>query len=644
MNKKNGSKKKIKNQTHQKKSTQKVENNYTGKWIWFALGVAIIIAFIIYFKAIHFGFLQSWDDQEYIILNNNIKDLKWENIKSFFTEFFAGNYQPITILMYAIEYKIGSGNASIFHFSNILLHLLNTFLVFILIKRISPKNAMVALIAAAFFAVHPMHVESVAWVAERKDVLYTFFFLLSLIMYTYYLQKQKTKHIVFAFIFFLLSCMSKSAAVILPLIMLLLDYYYNRVYRWKMIIEKIPFFLISLLFGFIAIRSQKGSVQDMAPAMSLIEHISIVSFSFISYLYKAIIPVNLSAIYPYPTELGGKLPIIYYLSILFTVILLFFVWYSRKLGKDVVFGFLFFIITIILVLQFVPVGSATMAERYTYIPYIGIFFIIGKLFEYLSNSKNKNYKKFNNYLLILCAAGFIAFSTISYGRVKVWENNETLFSDAKEKYPYSCVPYFVIGDYYSLYYADKVYANNDAKREMYVKKAITEYENALKFSVNITDSAKAYSNLGFVKCYLGDFAGAMRDCDNAIKTDSTYPNSYKNRVRAKFMLQDYKAALGDCNKLIELVPNDADAFYNRAITRFHLNDYKGALEDFDMTIKIDTNYIKAYNDRGTTRFMLKNYEGALEDYNKAIMIDPQSADAINHRDMVLSIIKNSKNQ
>ena len=637
---KNKNKKTRKNQPLQKKQGSLSEKKSSSKWVWFALVIILVTTFGIYLKAIKFGFLLTWDDYSYITGNSHIKDLYWTNIKLFFTNYYVNNYQPLTMLFYAIEYKIVAGHASLFHFNNILLHLLNTYLVFVLVKRISPKNAAVALITAAFFAVHPMHVESVAWIAERKDVLYSLFFLLSLIMYTHYLELQKIKHLFFTLIFFVLSCLSKSAAVILPLVMILFDYYFNRRYSWKMMVEKIPFFAISLIFGLIAIHSQKGAIHDMAPGMSVIEHISVVSFSFISYLVKAFIPVNLSVIYPYPVELGNTLPILYYLSILCVGLILFFVGYSIKSGKDIVFGFLFFTITIVLVLQVFPVGAAAMADRYTYIPYIGLFFIIGKLFEYLSLSVKTRYKRYTNYLLIALILGFVTFSSISYGRVEKWENDETLFSNAKSKYPFSSIPYFVIGDYNLEYYKSNV--DNNSKREMYLKNAFTEYENALRLSLSKSDKLKAYYNLGTVKGYWGDFAGAISDYDEAIKIDSDYTNAYINRGNAKRELKNYDSALKDLNKAIELSPQNTLAISNRGITKYNLSDYKGALEDFDKTIKIDITYTKAYNDRGSAKFMLKNYEGALEDYNKAVELNPQYTDAINNRDMVISILKNLK--
>ncbi|NTW34307.1 MAG: tetratricopeptide repeat protein, partial [Bacteroidetes bacterium] len=536
----------------------------------------------------------------------------------------------------------GGGNAFIFHLNNILLHIANSILVYILIRKISPKNAVVALITAAFFAVHPMHVESVAWVSERKDVLYSFFFLLSLIIYCNYLKLQKTKLLIFSAMFFVLSCLSKSAAVVLPLVMLLLDYYNNRKFSKKSIIEKIPFFVISLIFGFIALHSQEGAVENMAPGMSFVQHISIVFYSFMIYIFKAFIPVHLSAIYPYPIELenAGTLPKIYYLSILCVGLLLYFVWYSRKWGKNIIFGFLFFVITIILVLQFVLVGAMSMADRYTYIPYIGIFFIIGKLFEKLSEKGKLNYKK---YFITILAFVFMAFSAITYGRVKIWENDDTLFSDVIKKYPDGgSTQYLNRGAFYMYYYAAKVYKDDSVKREIYKKKAISDFQNSLKFKITVNDMVLVYSIIGKDKGDKGDFAGAINYLNEAIKFDNNYLTAYNDRACAKCMLKDYEGALKDYNKVIELNQKDALAYFNRGTTKDQLHDYTGAINDFDNAIKIDKKYVNAYFNRGTAKFKLKDYDGAYEDYNKVIALNPKDSDAIRNRDIVKPLLKNVK--
>ncbi|HOY30623.1 MAG TPA: tetratricopeptide repeat protein [Bacteroidales bacterium] len=627
-------------QVQQKKATQASGTKFISTWAWAALGIVLLTTLVIYVRAIGFDFLQNWDDQAYIRENEHIKNLNPDSIKLFFTEFYVQNYQPFTMLTYAIDYKIGGGDASLFHFNNILLHLLNTILVFLLIKKIIPQNDRVAIITAAFFAVHPMHIESVAWVAERKDVLYSFFFILALLMYTTYLKSQKIKHLSVAFLFFVLSCLSKSAAVILPLVMLLFDYYLKREFKIKIILEKLPFFAVSLVFGIIAMYSQKGAIQYLAPEMTFMEHISVFSFSFLSYIIKAFVPVNLSAIYPYPAELGGMLPLWYYLSIPCIILLLLFVWYSLRWGKDIVFGFLFFLITIILVLQFIPVGAASMADRYTYIPYIGIFFLTGKLFEYVSYGTHKKINKAKNYFIAALALAFILFSVISFGRVKKWENDEILFSDVKKKYPGAALPYFITGDYYLAYY--RAYADDKNKRDAYLKKAYQEYANALKRSVKKTDKIKAYKNMGSAVYNMGIFPHAISIYDSVIALDENNADAYSGRGNAKRELKKYDAALTDLNHALTLDPDNALIYSNRGITKYNMNDFQGAFEDFDQAIKRNSNYAKAYNDRGSARFMLKDYDGALKDYSKAVELNPKYAEAINNRNMVLTLMENSK--
>jgi hypothetical protein len=498
--------------------------------------------------------------------------------------------------MYAFEYKLAGNSPGFYHFNNILLHILNTYLVFVLVRKISPKNVIVALTTAAFFAVHPMHVESVVWVSERKDVLYSFFFLISLILYTNYLKSQKLKFLLFSGIFFVLSCLSKSAAVVLPLVMLLIDYFSNRKYSWKIFAGKVPFFAISILLGIVAMTSQKSAIQEVLSKIPVTDHVSLISYSFISYLVKAFIPVNLSAVYPYPVELGGTLPAIYFLSVFMAVLLLVFVWYSLRWGKDVIFGFLFFIITIVLVLQIIPVGGALMADRYTYIPYIGIFFIAGKLFEFLATRVNRKY------ILAGIVFVFIIFSSASYARVQLWENDETLFSDVINKYPYCTVAHFNRGCYAYQYNALVVYADNNEVREMNIKNAI-------------------------------------RDFDEIVKYDAKYTEVYYNRGYAKYMLKDYTGAVEDFNKAIALNAGDANAYFNRSNAEKELIDYMGSIKDLDKTIELVPSFIDAYNNRSILRCMLRDYAGTIADYDKMIELNPKDTITRRNRNIVRALME-----
>ncbi|HOY30622.1 MAG TPA: tetratricopeptide repeat protein [Bacteroidales bacterium] len=621
-----------------KKANDRSKRKYSNVLIWSGIAIIILTTFFIYLKAVNYRFLFNWDDDSYIIDNVDIKDLKWANIKLFFTSFYVGNYQPLTMLFYALEYKLAGLNASLFHFNNILLHLINTYLVFVLIKKISPENIIVPLITASLFAVHPMHVESVAWVSERKDLLYSFFFLLSLIMYIKYLKEGDLKYLTVAGLCFICSCLSKSAAVILPLVMLLFDYYTNRKYSWKMFLEKIPFLAVSVITGIVAIYSQQDAIRDMPPQMSFIEQVAVVSHSFISYIVRAFVPVNLAVIYPYPKEIGSVLPVLYYLAIPCVAGLIILVWYSRKWGKDGVFGTLFFLINIILVLQFLPVGAAALADRYTYMSYTGIFFIIGKLTAYMTSNTNAFFRKYKNSVIIAFLLVFIVFSVISHQRVKQWTDVDTLFSDGIEKYPHSYLSHYIRGVCYLKYHALILNASDPVKKEMYVKKSMDDFSKAILFRRNYPD---AYSNRGYAKGLLNNYPAAINDYDSALLLDPKYTNALINRGEAKRELKDYNGALEDFTKAIEVSPQSAIAYHTRGSAKFFLEDYKGALEDYDSALKIDTLFTMAYNNRGSTKFLLQDYEGALADYNISIKLDPQNAEALKNREVVLAKLMNT---
>ena len=610
------------------------ENLITPKnlWIWIGLAVIFLTAFLIYFKALKFDILFCWDDEKYILENIDIRNLQWENIKSFFTKFYVSNYQPVTMLMYAAEYKVMGMSSALFHFNNIVLHLANTFLVYIFIRKISPQNKIVALITAAFFAVHPMHVESVAWISERKDVLYTFFFLISLIYYTNYLLNSKVKLLVFSGVFFLLSCLSKSAAVILPLVFLLLDYYLNRKIAWKIIFEKIPFFLISLIFGLVAIHSQQTALRPES-ATSFPNHIFIVLDAFVTYISRVFVPVNLSAIYPYPNLNGGSLPLSYFLSALFIVPILYGVWYSRKGGKDTIFGFGFFIITIILVIQIVSVGNATMADRYTYVPYIGLFFIVGKFYEFVSRNKNLVYKKF---LLATLVFGFVVLAGISSARVPAWENDLTLYGNVLNQYPDCAAAYNNRGSYYLI---NSKAAVDSTRREEDLKKAIKDFDRVIEIDKNFPE---IYTNKANSEYLAKNYSTAVIYFNKAIAENPKDIDVYYTRGISNYMIKNYDAAIYDFSKSIELNPTKVSAYYNRGLSRFWATDYYNAIKDLSISIKVDPTNNDSYNIRGLACYRIKDYSGAINDFSKTIELNPNASTGYYNRANAKVFLKDYK--
>src|SRR5688572_978865 len=236
-----------------------VKKSFAGSNSYYILGGILLVTFLLFYNTLTNNFV-NLDDSGYIKDNPDIKSLSAKNIAAIFSSFYNANYHPFTTLSYAIEYNLFGLNAKPYHFVNLFLHLLNIFMVFRLIKKVSGK-VQVALIVALFFAIHPMHVESVAWISERKDLLYSFFFICGLSTYYEYTHAKadRNKLYVYTILLFLCSLLSKSAAITFPIMLLIFDYYFQRSWKAKVLVEKIPFFLLSLIFGVVNIFSQKSA-------------------------------------------------------------------------------------------------------------------------------------------------------------------------------------------------------------------------------------------------------------------------------------------------------------------------------------------------------------------------------------------------
>lgn len=328
------------------------------------ISLILIITFVAFLPSLKNGFV-NWDDEIYVINNTAIKSLSVGNINKILTSFFVGNYQPLAILSYLLEYQFVKLNLFGYHLTNLILHLFNCLLVFWLIAMLSGRVS-IALITSILFGVHPLLVESVAWISERKDVLYAVFFLGATICYLKYLrEKQKLKYYLFSIFLFALSLLSKSMAITLPLVLLLIDYLLHRRHDKYMFIDKAPFFLLSLIFGIIAIYSQNSSEPSMQRGLYyLLTKFIILSYCIIFYLNKIFMPIRLSCLYPYYGLENILLPLFYptmFIILLVAVII------SCKYTKKFIFGSAFFLIIILPVLQFMPLGETIVADRYKYI-------------------------------------------------------------------------------------------------------------------------------------------------------------------------------------------------------------------------------------------------------------------------------------
>ena len=503
------------------------------------------------------------------------------------------------------------------------------------------KKPEIAFITALFFGIHPMHVESVAWISELKDVLYSFLFLGSLIYYFYYVTRKEnnTRFYILSLIAFILSSLSKSASVTLPVVMLLMDYYMKRKWDKKLIIEKIPFILISMIFGVVAIFSQHsaGAIQDINPLYKWFERPLLASYSTMTYILKLFVPIDLTAMYPYPDRLHGFLPIEYYIAPAVVITVAVLVYISRKFNRDVIFGISFFVVTISLVLQILPVGGAIVSERYSYIPYIGLFMIIGKGYVFSQEDKSKfalSIKWIYPAILVICA---LMFSVLTFQRIKIWKNGEILFTNVIKKYPNLPFAYSNRGYLYYNFIKDYSRAMSDYNKCLTIDStfhrawsnrgvlyfnigkpdsAIRDFTKALKYDKTNTDAwigrANSYSKIN-------KFDLALPDYNRYIELDQKDPKSYLWRGIAYYNNKKYNEAFSDFNKCISMTPKEDNAYFWRGLIYFERKEYETAIKELNYSIELNPNQSEAYSWRGLVEYNMKMYDKAIDDYSKAIL-------------------------
>lgn len=509
---------------------------------WAALTIAIL-TFIVYIPALNNGFVDM-DDGGYVYENTNIKSLDLNFLKWIFTLGANATWHPLTLFSLALDYATWGLNPFGYHLSNNLFHALNSSLAFIFVNKLircglswnkKPyKHSLTpAVITALLFGLHPLRVESVAWISERKDLLNTFFSLLSLLTYMEYSLSRSLKRRVLLYIlcftFFVLALLSKPMAVMLPAVFLILDFYPLRrivtknEFVSRLLIGKIPFFLLSSLTAIMAIMAQDywGALvsMDVYPLMARI-HIAVRGYLF--YIIKMLIPVNLSPYYPYPNPIKVSLFDPEYLcSYLFLLLITLFCVKKFKKEKVYFFAWLYYLLTLLPVIGFIKVGRHAVADRYTYLPSLGVFLIIGLGSSYLLERYANRLQK--GLVLIVLAISLGIFTTLTIKQTFVWKDSITLWSQVIRIFHDEKLAYNNRGN---------AYHNLGSHQE-----AIKDYNKATELDLKY---AYAYYNRGMVYYDLGDYQQAKKDFHIAIELNSRDAEShqYLGLIYSKLGLRD----------------------------------------------------------------------------------------------------------
>ncbi len=600
----------MKSNKHQKRSGKKTapavpDNN---KREWLLIGLILVLTFLIFSPALKGDFV-NWDDDVNVTNNENVKTLSSESVKNMFTQTVIGGYTPLTTLSFALEHHFFGLDAGVFHLNNLLLHLLCTALVFFWMRQLG-LNLFVAAVATLLFGIHPMRVESVAWITERKDVLYSCFFLLSLMSYTAFRKSNRRIFYFLSLLVFVLSLLSKIQAVSLPLILILIDYFFEGKFRLRQLWNKIPFFLLSLTTGLAGIYflGQEGSLETNT-VLPFHLRIFIGTYSLCVYLLKAVIPYEMSAIYPYPDRITA----IYYASAAAVAALALVVYKLGKQRKELVFGVLFFLFNVVFMLQVVGAGQGFIADRFTYLPYIGLFFLMAWLPGQLLPGKWKTPAAISAIIYLLLLGG------MTYSRTKVWENSETLFTDVLKKYPNVAVAYNNLGRYYRV--------------QNQYEKAIAAYDKSIGLD---PEGYLSYSNRGKAYFDLGEMGKALTDMNKALEINPDFVEALSNRGAAHASRKNFDLALNDLDKALSLNPRNLNALSNRTLLHYTLGNFDKAIQDITSYLAIQPADADLLNLRALSYSQLNKNREALADFNQAIQLKPQQGVFYQNRSYLLN--------
>lgn len=590
----------------------------------------------------------DWDDNEYVVDNYLVNNPKKESLKDVFTTVVSLNYHPLTILSLRANSNVCKTckygiSPRPFIRGNIILHILNTLLVLILIYKLTGGNILIAFLVSALFGVHPMHVESVAWISGRKDLLYAFFFLSGLLAYLEFLKERRARYLwlTASFILFIFSCLSKATAVVFPVVAILLNFWiyytgeekpvrevFKKAFSPSRLIILLPFFAVSVFVGLMAASIQNGNnflglfnfirhpqdVINTSDNISLFHRFQVASYGFVMYIVKFFFPVKLSTLYPYPTQAEfsqGSLPAILWLTFSVTIFIAYIVIRSLRKTRLYFFSIGFYFVTVALVLQFVSVGMAIMADRYTYLPYIGLSLIPATIIADSPAGRKK-------ILLILSACFLLVMMILSKNQIKTWHDSETLWTQVIKHYPHLAFARGARGKY--LYMMSSM-ARNEKEKKMLEEKAMIDLKEAIKAG---SKSAEVYEDTGVLLVTKGDPKDALPLLNIAISLEPRKGRAYYNRAMIYDQLDKKEEAIKDYNMALIYSPEfTLEILSNRSVLFIETGKYKEAIADLDYLISINNKDDKYFVNRGFARLKLNDISGAIEDYKSALKLNPK---------------------
>ncbi len=566
-------------------------SRYDAKF-FMALGLLAAVTIIVYLPVVNHEFVH-YDDDVYVTENHNVQSpINWQKIQWAFTTGYASNWHPVTWLSHMADCMLFGLKPAGHHIVNLLLHVLNSVILFLLINKIA-KAFYPALVIALLFAMHPLHVESVAWAAERKDVLSGLFGLVTLLLYCKYVIERRKFWYFLALGAFAIGLMAKPMLVTLPLLFMLLDYW--PLERWEMgngvkadaktvaksVIEKGPFFVLIVASSLVTFYVQQtGGAVSSIESVGLLLRIENAAIAYVSYIAKMFVPIKLAVFYPHPGSVNVAKAMLA-MALLAAVTIACFKFGKKK--KYLLVGWLWYQIVLVPVIGLVQIGAQSMADRYSYLSLIGLFIVIVFAIADLVKTKSKSVKITTGAITVVVLVLLSLGTTV---QLSYWQNSFTLFQRALDVTENNYVMHNNVA--------------NVLSRQNKYQEAASHLQKSLKIKPEL---ASAYTNLGNNLVKIGRF-------DEAIKFHK---------------------------KAVLLENDNAAAHYNLAValTKKQLN--YDAIKAYEKAIELGfIKKVDAFNNLGGQYAIIGQYQKAVQCYKKALAIEPDSVTAYGNMAMALA--------
>ncbi|MBT7697162.1 MAG: tetratricopeptide repeat protein [Desulfobacterales bacterium] len=586
--------------------------------------VLMLLILVAYLPLLDNSFITVFDDNLYVTGNNYVRSgISVIGFTWAFTTHHATNWHPITWFSHMLDCELYGMDPRGHHWTSLLIHIVNTLLLFFVLSRMT-KALWQSAFVAVLFALHPLHVESVAWISERKDVLCTFFGILAIGSYYHYIKEKKYIYYFFVFLFLCLGLMAKPMLVTLPFVLILLDYWplgrFSDIYMGKnvskkqkikevlsLFTEKIPLLIpviISCAVTYIAQHS--GGAVKAIDQLPISIRIGNAFISYVSYAVKTVWPHNLAIYYPHPGNdlLSTKVLLS---AVFITCSLILAIRLSRQY-KYIITGLLWYLGTLVPVIGIVQVGEQGMADRYTYIPLIGLFIIFSwGVADLMKKYRFKRIVLFSSAVLIVSCLTILTFS-----QVKHWRNGISLFKHAVAVTENNWMARFCLAAAYhekemyekEIYYYKEILKNNPEDYKVLLNmgnlfycqgnynKALLYYNKALKSNI---ENSKPHNNIGNVYMALDKEDKAFSHYKKALKINPQYVAAHENFGRLLLRRNNKQEAMLHFIEVIKNDPYNAPCFNQIGVLFTEKGLYSKAKIFFSRAVEIDSGYIKARN-------------------------------------------------